>query len=80
MWKVYEDKDWNVWEAHYTTKETKFPFIVIKMVEEDKYKIMVKAKSTRMYVHNTFESSSEVAKLKGILRAKDLGWSVTKMM
>ena len=41
---------------------------------------MIKAKSSRMYAHNTFESSLEVAKLKGILRAKDLGWNITKVM
>ena len=82
MWKDYEDSKYNVWESHYLTKENfpNFPIIVIKKIEENNYKIMIKAKSSRMYAHNTFESSLEVAKLKGILRAKDLGWNITKVM
>lgn len=80
MWKVYENKDWNLWEAHYSTDENSFPIIVVKMTDEEEYKIMVKAKRTRMYVNNIFESNSDIAKLKGILRAKDLGWEIKSII
>lgn len=80
MWNIYDNKDLNIWEAHYFTEESLFPIVIIKMLEHSNYKIMIKSKSTRMPIGNIFESNSEVAKLKSILIAKDMGWKIKSVV
>ena len=74
VWKEIYSEAWHYYEA--TWIEDGITIIFIKSINTNKYSVHVKGKWCKSYKYNYFESDIDVAKLKGLTRAKQEGWKV----
>jgi len=78
VWKEMYNETWHYYEAKWI--EDGITIIFIKSINTNKYSLHVKAKWGKHYKYNYTESDIDVAKLKGLTRAKLEGWKVKSVV
>ena len=79
MWKEINNEAWHYYEAKWVCNGV--AIIFIKSINTNKYSLHVKSKWCKSYKYNyTEESDIEVAKLKGLIKAKELGWEINNVV
>ena len=78
MWKETYNETWHYYEAKWI--EDGITIIFIKSINTNKYSLHVKAKWCKSYKYNYTESDIDVAKLKGLAKAKLEGWNINSVV
>ena len=77
MWSELYNKTWHYYESKWVQED--LVIVLIQSVNTKLYKVAVKCPETFSYVWSSKEKDIEVSKIKGLTKAKQLGWDISQI-
>lgn len=77
MWSELYNKTWHYYESKWVQED--LVIVLIQSVNTKMYKVAVKCPKTFSYAWHSKERDIEVAKIKGLTKANQLGWDISQI-